>query len=127
VTGVGKRCCLAAVLSILVGCASTRAIEGPVRLRQTAFVDGPKVRPEQVIEDSRCPPRIPCVWAGRLVVRVTVSGGGWSKQVDLTLGIPMVVADGMLTLVAAVPKHRIGQPSGKPPAYQFTFRFQGGR
>lgn len=115
------------MLSILVGCASTRAIEGPVRLGQTAFVDGPKVRPEQVIEDSRCPPDTQCVWEGRLVVRVTVLGGGWSRRVELTLGIPAVVADGMLTLVEAVPEHRIGQPGGKLPASRFTFRFQGGR
>lgn len=109
------------------GCAAGRPVEGPVRLGQTAFVDGPQVRPDRIMEDSRCPARTQCVWAGRMIVRATVSGGAWSKVLDLTLGTPVVVADGMLTLVAAVPDQPLEGPDGKPARYRFTFRFQGGR
>lgn len=114
-----------ALLLLLVGCASFRPTEGPVRLGQIAAVNGPRVRADQVVEDSRCPVDTQCVWAGRLVVRVTVLGGGWSRQIDLTLGTPVNVADGQLTLVAATPGRRAGQGS-KPLPYRFTFQFQGG-
>lgn len=115
----------------LVACAAagpitSQPIEGPVRLGEIAAVDGPKVRPDRVIEDSRCPAEVQCVVAGRLIVRATVLGGGWSKQIDLTLGIPVPVADGQLTLVAAT-----APPADSATAatsdMRFTFRFQGGR
>lgn len=115
----------------LAGCAATgpvtsSPIEGPVRLGEIAAVDGPKVRPDQVIEDSRCPADVQCIHAGRLIVRTTVFGGGWSQQIDLTLGVPVPVADGMLTLVDATPVPLNGKATALPAA-RFTFKFQGGR
>lgn len=115
----------------LAGCAATgpvtsSPIEGPVRLGEIAAVDGPKVRPDQVIEDSRCPADVQCIHAGQLIVRTTVLGGGWSQQIDLTLGVPVPVADGMLTLVDATPVPINGKATPLPAA-RFTFKFQGGR
>ncbi|MBV6856459.1 hypothetical protein KWH07_02135 [Xanthomonas campestris pv. zingibericola] len=63
--------------------------------------------------------------AGRLVVRATVLGGGWSKEMDLTLGTPVLVADGMLTLTDATPAPISGENVAS--AARFTFKFQGGR
>ena len=122
---------LASLVAIsLAGCAAggpvaSRPIEGPVRLGEIAAVDGPRVRPERVIEDSRCPVDVQCIHAGRLIVRATVLGGGWSKQIDFTLGIPVPVADGMLTLVDATPVPIGGEAAAS--AARFTFKFQGGR
>ncbi|OAX86412.1 hypothetical protein A7D16_19395 [Xanthomonas nasturtii] len=98
----------ALVVISITGCATagpftSQPIEGPVRLGEVAAVDGPKVRPDQVIEDSRCPADVQCIHAGRLIVGTTVLGGGWSQQTDLTLGVPVPVADGMLTLVRRSP------------------------
>jgi hypothetical protein len=118
---------LAAVLSLLAGCASNLPVEGPVRLGQIASVNGPRVRTDKVIEDSRCPIDAKCVWAGLLIVRVTVLGGGWSRQLDLTLGIPVNVADGTLSLAAVTPLGRSARWNNKPLPYRFTFKFQGGR
>ncbi|PPU41677.1 hypothetical protein [Xanthomonas arboricola] len=108
------------------GPVTSQPIEGPVRLGEIAAVDGPKVRPDRVIEDSRCPADVQCVVAGWLIVRATVLGGGWSKQIDLTFGVPVPVADGQLTLVAATPPAADSAPA---PAsdIRFTFNFQGGR
>ena len=97
-----------------------------MRLGQIASVNGPRVRAEQVIEDSRCPVDAQCIQAGRLIVRTTVLGGGWSKQVDLTLGTPVNVADGSLTLVRATPERKGGRRGSRPLPYRFTFTFQGG-
>lgn len=96
-------------------------------LGKIAWVNGPRVRADRVIEDSRCPADAQCVWAGRLIVRATVLGGGWTRQVDLTLGLPVPVADGSLTLVEATPLRLARTPSNKPLPYRFTFMFQGGR
>lgn len=110
---------------LTAGCAGAGPVEGPVRLGEIARAGGPRVRPDRVIEDSRCPSDVSCVTAGRLIVRATVFGGGWSKQVDLTLGEPIPVADGLLTLTEAVPSRIAGQ-SIKSTSYRFAFLFQGG-
>lgn len=110
---------MAIALVGLTGCAEQAAVEGPVRLGQTAAIGGPRVMPERMVEDSRCPAGTTCVWAGRLVVRARVLGGSWSKRLDLTLGVPVRVADGRLTLIAATPAHG-------PEPMRFTFAFEGG-
>lgn len=97
-----------------------------MRLGEIAAVDGTKVRPDRIIEDSRCPADVQCIQAGWLIVKATVIGGGWSKQVDLTLGIPVSVADGMLTLVDATPVLISGHTAMSSTA-RFSFKFQGGR
>lgn len=116
-----------ACLAMLAGCSTPKAVEGPVRLGQVAYVGGPRVKPERVIEDSRCPAGTNCVWSGRVVLRATVYGGAWSKPVDLVLGVPVAIADGTLTLVAVTPP-RIAGRSARTDATQsrFAFAFQGG-
>ncbi|WP_206362016.1 hypothetical protein [Sphingomonas montana] len=114
------------LLPFLAGCAATGAVEGPVRLGQTAHVGGPRVRADRVVEDSRCPVDTQCVRAGRLIVRATVSDGSWSRQVDLMLGQPVPIADGALTLIAAVPDRRRNRRAIGTASYRFSFDFQGG-
>jgi hypothetical protein len=111
----------------LSGCITTSdgPIEGPVRLGQTATTNGVKVRPVDVLEDSRCPVSVKCVWAGRVVVRAEVTGGSWQRTENLVLGKPTKVADGTLTLVAVAPEKKVPIEIGKR-AYRFTFDFQGG-
>lgn len=115
----------------LSGCAATatrppvQPPEGPARLGQTVYVDGPRVTPLKLIEDSRCPMNARCIWAGRVVLRAKVQGGAWQREIDLTLGEPVQVADGGLTLVSVTPERRTDKPvtSGD---YRFAFTFQGG-
>lgn len=123
-----KAAILAVIASIAVsGCAATAASprEGPARLGQTVYVDGPRVTPLRVIEDSRCPMNARCIWAGRVVLRVKAQGGAWSREIDLTLGEPLQVADGALTLIGVTPsRHTDRQIASRD--YRFTFTFQGG-
>jgi hypothetical protein len=107
--------------------ACTHAVvprEGPVALGQVAAVNGPRVRPLAVVEDSRCPATMTCVWAGRITVRVAVILGSGTREMVLTLGEPAPVADGALTLAAVTPAR--GTHPVRQDAYRFTFAFQGG-
>lgn len=95
------------------------------RIGETVFVDGPKVTPLSLIEDSRCAQGTQCVWAGRLKVRVRVDLGSGSHKLDMTMGEPIQVADGKLLLLDALPGPTAGSRPA-PLAYQFGFRFMGG-
>ncbi|MCW4461144.1 hypothetical protein OK349_05445 [Sphingomonas sp. BT-65] len=123
-----KALVLTAIASFaLTGCAATAANprEGPARLGQTVYVDGPRVTPVRVIEDSRCPVNVSCIWAGRVVLRATVRGGAWAHTIDLTLGEPVQVADGALTLTSVTPGRHADRRVA-PRDYRFAFTFQGG-
>ena len=95
------------------------------RLGQTVYVDGPKVTPLEVLEDSRCPAQVRCVWAGRLRISARIDLGSGSETRELTMGKPEQVADGSLELVEATPA-RSAKAAIPPGNYRFGFRFMGG-
>ncbi|HMC10006.1 MAG TPA: hypothetical protein VKH44_01900, partial [Pirellulaceae bacterium] len=86
---------------------------------EIASVSGLRIRPLRVIEDSRCPTNVRCIWAGRLVVRSEISGGSWHQTRDLELGKPQRIADGTLTLVAVSPE-KAATSQIDPATYRFT-------
>ncbi len=90
-----------------------------------AMLNGLRIRPMAVIEDSRCPVNVRCVWAGRLILAVEIGqpGGGPALRTNMILGQPLAVAGGTLTLVDAAPPKLVGA-QGNPPASQFTFELR---
>ena len=111
-------------LIALASCASVPQRDyanGPTApLNELATLDGLTVRPLAVIEDSRCPLLVRCVWAGRVRISAQVSGEGVR---ELTLGESLTVSSGTLTLVDVRPSKRTPEAIA-PREYQFTFTFQ---
>ena len=110
-------------LLVLASCATVRPeyANGPTAsLNEVANLDGLTVRPLAVVEDSRCPINANCVWAGRVRIRAEVSGAGTR---EMTLGEPVAVSGGTLTLVDVRPSKRMPEAIAARE-YQFTFRFQ---
>lgn len=92
-----------------------------VGLNQTADLgDGLRVRPLEVLEDSRCPQNARCVWAGRLRVRVAVDGVGEREAIldEAAVQTPR----GAFALIAVSPGPWTDWPAGRKPAYRFGFR-----
>jgi hypothetical protein len=98
-----------------------------VVLGQTAYVDGPKIRPIKVIEDSRCPMNARCIWAGRVRILAVWAKPSGDEEIELTLGEPLPLADGSLTLIDVKPSRMAGEGKAiKPGDYRFSFQFVGG-
>jgi hypothetical protein len=95
------------------------------RIGEAVYVDGPSVTPLALLEDSRCAEGTQCVWAGRLRLRVRVDLGSGPREIEMTLGQPVQIADGQLDLLDALP-HPVAGRKSAPLAYQFGFRFMGG-
>lgn len=116
---------------LLAGCAaSTPPLAhptNPVRagIGQTISVDGPHVSPLAVLEDSRCPKAVQCVWAGRVRISVRIDLGARSETRELELNRPVHVADGALELVEVLPD-KMTDRMILPEDYQFGFRFMDG-
>ncbi|WP_086608386.1 hypothetical protein [Erythrobacter donghaensis] len=78
--------------------------------------------PMEVLEDSRCPINARCIWAGRLVVKTRIDGGGWRETADLTLGEPYSTHDTALALVSGEPAPEAGEGKQTLPAdYRFAY------
>lgn len=132
VAGMKQTLILLAPLA-LVGCVTpgtpAPASDGSglayARMGETVAVGGPRVTPLALIEDSRCPQGVQCVWAGRVRISATISTPTMKLTRELTMGEPFAVADGTLTLSEVRPPH---EKSTKPalPDYRFGFRFDGG-
>ncbi|MDZ4692456.1 hypothetical protein [Terricaulis sp.] len=92
-----------------------------VAIGQTADLGGGlRVRPLEVLEDSRCPQNARCVWAGRLRVRVAVEGAG---EREVILAEPAVETPrGAFALVAVSPGPWTDWPESQRPPYRFGFR-----
>ena len=130
---------LAVPLSVLAACAPAPLANVPpqtapsentsglawARIGETVNPGGPTVTPLRLVEDSRCPQGVQCVWAGRVVVNATISTPTMTLTRDLVLGEPFPVADGTLTLAEVQPVR--GKNAAPAPAdYRFGFRFDGG-
>lgn len=111
----------------LLGCATApvpASDNSTASIGQVAIVNGLRIRPTRLMEDSRCPASVQCVWAGRvrLLVDATRGDGLYAERV-LTLGEPQNIEWGMLTLLAVHPP-KMAPGATDPQAYRFTFSFE---
>lgn len=87
---------------------------------QAAVVGSLQVRPISLVEDSRCPANVQCVWAGRLTVLAEIEGVPGTETAALTLGTALDLGPVSVTLVAAAPDKVEGKPIERGE-YRFTF------
>ena len=108
----------------LAGCATMPpANAGPTAgLGQVITIKGLRIRPTRLVEDSRCPANVQCVWAGRIIVETEVSGAASYQRHNLELGkqsrlstVPM-----RITLIKAEPGKLAGSEIARD-AYRFTY------
>ncbi|MCG2430122.1 MULTISPECIES: hypothetical protein [Aequorivita] len=53
---------------------------------ETVVLKGVSVKFLEVIEDSRCPEGVNCIWAGRAIVKAEVTSNGKTEEVTLIFG-----------------------------------------
>jgi hypothetical protein len=106
---------------LLGGCLSAMAANentSRVRLNQVASLGQVRVTPLQVIEDSRCPSDVQCVWAGQLRLRASVATPSGEHLRVLTLGQPQAIGGGALVLQDVTP-----QPDAEAPTAAGDYSF----
>ncbi len=99
------------------------AAEGVVAagLNETADLGGGlTVTPLEVLEDSRCPANVDCVWAGQVRLRVNISGA----EAELISDQPLATPNGTIVLAVVRPYPFQEWPEDEIaiPPYRFGFR-----
>lgn len=103
--------------------AMTATATATVGIGGRASINGIRIVPRRVIEDSRCPATVQCVWAGRLILEALIGTPGQADGIrQLTLGQPLPLPGGTLALIAAVPPRLA---NGGPAPTSFTFEWRG--
>ena len=111
-------------LFVLTACTSVVAAPaGPAGFGQVTAVENLQVRPLALLEDSRCPASVQCVWAGQVRIRAEIMSRSGREIREMTLGKPIAAGGGTLTLVDAEPP-KLAPGTTDPRQYRFTFRFE---
>lgn len=112
-------------LAFIVSAATPAAPSDDLTAINAKAVVGPlTIRPLAVVEDSRCPSGVMCVWAGRVLLRIAIEGPGVSRTLTLENGKPFVIAGGALTLTQIEPPRVRGKPMA-PYRFGFVFKRDG--
>jgi len=98
--------------------------DGLAHLGEATRVGSLVVTPRAIVEDSRCPINVTCVWAGRAVVRTEVVGPRWREMRNLVLGERVATHGTTLTLISIEPRKMTGV---QLPFARQTLGFDGGR
>ena len=113
---------------------------GPVApIGEPARVGGLVIRPLALLEDSRCPASVQCVWAGRVRIRAAIAPERLAlpsgpdapatmvgRERDLILGVPVVEFGRTVELSAVAPV--VAVPGRiDPGVYRFTFSVSAAR
>jgi len=78
----------------------------------------------RVVEDSRCPTDLTCVWAGEVKVQLSIRiGAAAAVQQEITAGQPTTV-DGFRVDVVQVQPERISTREIAPEEYRVTLKVQ---
>lgn len=88
-------------------------------LNETIRLGDLTVRPLEVIEDSRCPVDVDCVWSGRLVLRAEVSGV--SGNATISTQEPFALPGGGALVLATVWPYNYHHGGGPREPYRFGF------
>ena len=101
--------------------AETSAPNENVAIGGTARVRGVAVTPLAVVEDSRCPKDVTCIWAGRVLIRARIQAEGRSSEAEMELGKPFAASGNAAIVLAEVWPERTTGAGIEPADYRFAF------
>jgi len=98
----------------------TQMVRIETRINQEGSALDVRIVPTEILEDSRCPEDVTCVWAGTVKIRALLTSGlGTANQV-FELGQPITTEAEIVTLVAVEPG-ALSEPAIPQSAYRFIF------
>ena len=118
---------IAIVAALTAGCVTSPVISqngvAEVKLGQTVDFGPANVTVVKVLEDSRCPVRVQCVWAGRVKVAVRIENRDGTSVRELTNEAPIQAGAGGILEMLEVRPEKIADRTISNRDYRFTLRY----
>ncbi|WP_309752560.1 hypothetical protein [Novosphingobium sp.] len=118
---------IALAAALTAGCVTSPVVSqngiAEVKLGQTADFGAAKVTVVKVLEDSRCPARVQCVWAGRVKVAVRIENRDGPRVRELTNEVPIQAGDGGILELLDVRPEKVADRAISNGDYRFTLRY----
>ena len=92
---------------------------------KSVSAQGVKITPKKILEDSRCPSGVQCIWAGTVRVEAAVSDASGEATQTFVLNEPLLLAGEKVTLTEVAPYPASGKKID-PGTYSLTFTFEAG-
>lgn len=90
------------------------------RIGQKVMVGNISITPIAVVDDSRCPRDVQCIWAGTVHLRAALGSGLGSSEMTFELGTAITTEAESITLSEVAPAKSSGTDIS-PSEYVFTF------
>ncbi len=90
-----------------------------LRIGETKTKSGVSIQPLEVTQDSRCPAKATCIWAGTVEVRTKITDATGPSEVTFSPNMP--IQDGGLTITLTKVLPQKTQTAIKSADYIFTF------
>lgn len=103
--------------------ATTTLVRVETRINQGASALDVTVTPRELLEDSRCPIGVQCIWAGRVRVAVDISSGLGTAHETYEIGTMITTEAEAVTLVEVAPSPR-ADIERTPSDYTFIFEIE---
>jgi hypothetical protein len=104
---------------------SAAELDAPIQLApgQSAVFADPKLEVQfsGIENDSRCPADVTCVWAGEIIVQLTVRSGGKTTQHSIKETESATVAGATITVLQVLPARTSSQRIA-PDDYRVTLK-----
>ena len=118
---------IAIAAALTAGCVTSPVISqngvAEVKLGQTVDFGPANVTVVKVLEDSRCPVRVQCVWAGRVKVAVRIENRDGTSVRELTNEAPNQAGAGGILEMLEVRPEKIAERTISSRDYRFTLRY----
>jgi hypothetical protein len=77
---------------------------------QTGNAGGVQITLNEILEDSRCPAKVQCIWAGLVKAKVTIQVGTKSETVNIpTSVIPTLFEGHKISIISVTPEKQAGK------------------
>ncbi|MDB5259285.1 MAG: hypothetical protein JWO73_493 [Candidatus Taylorbacteria bacterium] len=97
-------------------------IEVYIKLGDEISVGYFRIKPYQIIQDSRCQANANCIWAGTVVVKTHISfKGDGGQDYDIELGKDTITPHCVISLLQIEPKTKTGKET---PLESYGFNFK---
>ena len=93
------------------------------RLNKKVSAQGFSITPLEIMEDSRCPTDVVCVWEGTFKLKTLLGKNDVSREVILTLGLPTIFVGKKFILEQVTPEANSKKPI-LPEDYIFDFSLE---